>query len=124
VAGALAAAAGEPRTIRDRVFSQAQVDHGRRIFRSICSNCHEIEEFTDPGAYLAEMDGKAVWEVFEFVRTKMPDDDPGSLRPAEYAAVLSYLFERAGAPVGTLDLPLEREPLEAITIVGPRPPRG
>ncbi len=120
----VASAQTEPRTVRDGVFSAAQVKRGQRIFRTICANCHEIEEFTGPGAYLEDHDGKTLWETFEFVSEKMPDDDPGSLEPVEYAAVLAYIFSVYGLPTGDADLPIDRKVLELIAITRPSPAGG
>jgi mono/diheme cytochrome c family protein len=117
----VAAAQTKSRTVRDGVFSAAQVARGQRVFKAICTDCHEIEEFTGPGAYLEEHDGKTLWDTFEFVSEKMPDDDPGSLDPAEYTAVLAYIFSVYGMPAGAADLPIEREALELITIARPEP---
>lgn len=122
VLGALVASAqAEPRTVRDGVFSAAQVQRGQRIFKTICVNCHEIEEFTGPGAYLEEHDGKPLWDTFDFIWSNMPDDDPSSLQPGEYAAVLAYLFSVYGLPTGDADLPIDRKALELITITRPKP---
>jgi mono/diheme cytochrome c family protein len=118
---ALAAQTRE-RTVRDGVFSPQQVVRGARVFESICTNCHEIAEFTAAGAYLEEVEGESLWETFDFVSSKMPDDDPGSLRPDEYAAVLAYIFSVYGLPSGERDLPEDQESLETITIVGPALP--
>lgn len=117
----VAAAQTGPRTVRDGVFSAAQVQRGQKIFRTICVNCHEIEEFTGPGAYLEEHDGKPLWDTFDFIWSNMPDDDPSSLQPAEYAAVLAYLFSVYGLPTGDADLPVDRKALELITITRPKP---
>ena len=116
------AAQTRARTVRDGVFSQAQVERGSRVFGSICTNCHELAEFTAEGAYLEEVEGESLWETFDFVSTKMPDDDPGSLRPEEYAAVLAYIFSVYGLPSGDAELAPEQEFLEAITIVRPALP--
>ena len=117
----VASAQTELRTVRDGVFSAAQVKRGQRIFKTICVNCHEIEEFTGPGAYLEEHDGKPLWDTFDFIWSNMPDDDPSSLQPAEYAAVLAYLFSVYGLPTGDADLPIDRKALELITITRPKP---
>jgi mono/diheme cytochrome c family protein len=117
----VAAAQTEPRTVRDGVFSPTQVKRGQRIFKTICVDCHEIEEFIGPGAYLEDHDGKTLWETFEFVSEKMPDDDPGSLEPVEYTAVLAYIFSAYGLPTGEGDLPVDRKALELITITRPKP---
>lgn len=121
LAGLVASAQSEQRTVRDGVFSAAQVKRGQRIFKTICINCHEIEEFIGPGAYLEEHDGKPLWDTFDFVSAKMPDDDPGSLEPVEYTAVLAYIFSVYGLPTGDTDLPIDRKALESITITRPKP---
>jgi mono/diheme cytochrome c family protein len=124
VASARTEAQPAPRTVRDGVFSAAQVKRGQRVFKTICVNCHEIEEFTGPGAYLEEHDGKPLWDTFDFIWSNMPDDDPSSLQPVEYAAVLAYIFSVYGLPTGDADLPIDRKALEAITITRPRSPGG
>ena len=121
LAAALAAQTGR-RTVRDGVFSTPQAERGARVFESICTNCHEIAEFTGVGAYLEEVEGESLWETFDFVSSEMPEDDPGSLRLEEYAAVLAYIFSIYGLPSGDVDLAADQESLEAITIVGPALP--
>ena len=121
LAVALAAQTGR-RTVRDGVFSAAQAERGARVFESICTNCHEIAEFTGSGAYLEEVDGESLWETFDFVSSEMPEDDPASLRLEEYAAVLAYIFSVYGLPSGDVDLAVDKESLEAITIVRPALP--
>jgi len=108
-----------PRTVRDRVFSSAQVERGRRQFHSICMNCHELAEFTDPGAYLEEKNGKTVWESFEYIWAEMPEDEPASLDPKDYAAILAFMLSAYGMPAGDTDLPIDRKSLEAIRFAKP-----
>jgi mono/diheme cytochrome c family protein len=110
------------RTLRDGVFSAAQAARGERLFESICTNCHEITEFTGAGAYLEEVDGKPLWETFEYVWSEMPEDEPASLDPEEYAAVLAYIFSVYGLPSGAADMPIDRKSLEAIAIARPALP--
>jgi hypothetical protein len=52
----------------------------------------------------------------------MPEDEPASLNPEDYAAVLAYIFSVYGLPSGTADLPIDRRALEAITITRPSLP--
>lgn len=116
------AAQTEGRTIRDGVFSPAQAERGAQVFGTICTNCHEITEFTGAGAYLEDVEGKPLWETFEFVSSEMPEDDPGSLSLEEYSAVLAYIFSVYGLPSGDVELAADRESLETITIVRPALP--
>ncbi len=110
------------RTVRDGVYSQAQAARGARLFDSICTNCHEITEFTAVGAYLENVEGQPLWETFEYISAEMPEDDPGSLRPEDYADVLAYIFSVSGLPSGAADLAVDQDSLEAIAIVRPSPP--
>jgi mono/diheme cytochrome c family protein len=110
------------RTVRDGVFSSAQAARGERVFESICVNCHEMAEFTAAGAYLEDVEGELLWETFDFVSSEMPEDDPGSLEPEEYAAVLAYIFSVYGLPSGDAELPVDRDSLRAIAIARPKLP--
>jgi len=112
----------EGRTIRDGVFSPAQAQRGSEVFGTICTNCHDITEFTGAGAYLEDVEGKPLWETFEFVSSEMPEDDPGSLSLEEYAAVLAYIFSVYGQPSGDAELAVDQRSLEAITIARPALP--
>lgn len=116
------AAQDAQRTVRDRVFSATQAARGEQLFESICMNCHEIAEFTAAGAYLDDVEGKPLWETFEYVWAEMPEDEPASLNPEDYAAVLAYIFSIYGLPSGETDLPTDRESLETITITRPALP--
>jgi mono/diheme cytochrome c family protein len=107
------------RTIRDGVYTSAQAERGARVFGTICTNCHEISEFTGAGAYLEDVEGEPLWETFEFVSSEMPEDDPGSLSLEEYLDVLAYIFSVYGLPSGDAELDADRDSLETITIVRP-----
>ena len=121
-AGAFGTAFGQRQgTVRDGVFSSAQVTQGKRLFDSICADCHEISEFTDAGAYLEQQEGKTVWEAFEYIWTEMPEDDPASLDPKQYAAVLAYALSAYGLPAGANDLAVDRKSLEGIRFAKPKP---
>jgi mono/diheme cytochrome c family protein len=127
VAGSIASYAwaqtGE-RSVRDGVYSAAQAERGARVFESICMNCHDLGEFTGEDAYFAEVEGDPLWETFEYIWAEMPEDDPASLDPEEYAAVLAFLFARYGLPPGDVDLPVDPESLRAIVIAPPELPEG
>lgn len=118
----VAAAQDTRRTVRDGVYSAPQAARGEQLFESICMNCHEVAEFTAAGAYLDDADGKPLWETFEYIWAEMPEDEPASLNPEDYAAVLAYVFSIYGLPSGESDLPIDREALEAITITRAAPP--
>jgi mono/diheme cytochrome c family protein len=114
----------ERRSIRDGVFSAAQVERGRESFLWQCMDCHEMEEFTGVGAYLEKMEteGKTLWEVFEYIWAEMPEDSPARLAPEEYADILAYILSVYGLSTGEADMPTNRAVLEPILIQGPSLP--
>jgi hypothetical protein len=122
LAGLAAHGQSEGRSIRDGIFSATQVERGRAWFDSVCMECHEMEEFTAAGAYLEEMEGETLWEVFEYVWLEMPEDDPASLAPRRYADVLAYIFSVYGMPAGDANMPIDQATLEQIVIKGPSLP--
>lgn len=81
-----------------------------------------MQEFTGVGAYLEQMDGEPLWEVFEFIWTEMPEDRPARLEPEEYADILAYILSVYGAPAGDTDLPTDEPSLERILIERPEQP--
>ena len=122
VAAIAFAQAPAPRTVRDGVFTAAQVERGRLTFAKVCAECHEIEEFTAADAYLEEIEGDTVWDLFDYVWSEMPEDYPSSLEPAQYADVLAYIFSVWGHPAGEAELATERAPLDVIVIARPERP--
>jgi hypothetical protein len=117
-----AGAQGGARTVRDGVYSPQQAERGERLFESICTSCHEVAEFTGSDAYLESVEGQALWETFEYVSAEMPEDDPGSLAPADYAAVLAYLLRAYGLPSGGAPLPTDQASLETLVVAAPIAP--
>lgn len=107
------------RSTRDGIFSAEQAQRGRSGFLWNCMECHELEEYTAAGAYLEEMEGKPVWEVFEFIWSEMPEDNPSWLEPEEYADILAYILSVYGMPSGDQELPTDKATLEDIVIEGP-----
>jgi hypothetical protein len=52
----------------------------------------------------------------------MPEDEPASLDPKDYAAILAYTLSAYGLPTGDSDMPIDRKSLEAIKIARPESP--
>jgi mono/diheme cytochrome c family protein len=107
------------RSTRDGIFSAEQAQRGRSGFLWNCMECHELEEYTAAGAYLEEMEGRTVWEIFEFISSEMPEDRPAWLELEEYADILAYVLSVYGMPVGEAELPTDRAGLEKIVVEGP-----
>ena len=53
------------------------------------------------------------------VSVTMPDGDPGSLSPDEFASVLAFVLRETGYPAGDEELPADAAALEGIRIEPP-----
>ena len=124
ILGAVTAAVGqsERRTVRDGVFTAEQVERGERSFGRVCIDCHELAEFTGPGADLERKEGEPLWSVFDYISSEMPEDRPAWLEPSEYADILAYIFSVYGLPSGPEPMPMTRQELRRITITRPELP--
>ena len=103
-------------SVLDGVFTAAQAARGERTFDEACAGCHDTGEFAGARFRLSWVD-RTVGELFDTISTLMPEGDPGSLRPGEYAALVAYLLQMNGYPPGETPLPSAPAALEALNIV-------
>lgn len=105
-------------SLLDGVFTAAQASRGERTFSDVCAACHDTGEFSG-GRFRISWVGRPVGELFETISTLMPEADPGSLSPAEYAAIVAYLLQVNNYPAGETDLPTNVRALGQLEIVSP-----
>ncbi len=109
---------GESRSIHDGVYTEAQAEQGAELWQNICGECHQIDEFQGP-AYMSSWTNVPVADLFDLISVTMPEDNPGSLRDAEYVAVIAYLLSMNGVAAGEDTLPDTYEALSKIVIQEP-----
>ena len=117
----VAAAQSSAGSLLDGVFTPAQASRGERTFSDVCAACHDTGEFSG-GRFRISWVGRPVGELFETISTLMPEADPGSLSPAEYAAIVAYLLQVNNYPAGDTDLPTNVRALGQLEIVSPPAP--
>lgn len=115
-ASAQDAETASPASTREGIYTEEQAEHGKEIMRDVCAECHMDDEFM--GTFIKSWAGASVGDLFEEVRTYMPEDRPGSLRPREYAQILAYIFQLNGLPAGEVLMPSSIEELRKIIIEG------
>lgn len=103
-------------SVADGVYTEAQAARGERTFRQVCAACHDTGEFSG-GRFRLTWVGQSAGDLFDVISTLMPEGDPGSLSPAEYAAVVAYLLQINGYPAGEAALPTRLSALRALEIV-------
>ena len=103
-------------TVLHGVYTQGQASQGERTFERTCSACHDTGEFTGRRFRLSWV-GRTAADLFETMSTLMPEGDPGSLTPDEYAALVAYVFSANGYPAGDEVLPSDLALLRNFRIV-------
>ena len=97
------------------VYTEQQASRGQRTYRAKCTSCHAETAYSGE-AFTRSWATRTAYDLFELIRTTMPNDDPGSLSRAEYAEIVAYLFQLNGFPRGKQPLPSDREGLKRVKI--------
>ena len=97
------------------VYTAGQAKRGEEVYYSICVSCHPKGTYTTP-VFRDKWNGHLLSELFAFVSTQMPKEQPGTLEQQDYADVMAYLLKINGAPAGKNELPPDAKALKWIRI--------
>ena len=86
-------------SVSDGVFTSNQASAGEETFQEACIFCHAPNEFSW-GRFMLRWNGLTAGDIFDVLSTQMPEGNPGSLRPAEYAGLVAYVLILNGYPAG------------------------
>lgn len=108
-------------------FTQAQATEGSGVYTQKCAACHGAR--LDDGAAPPLMGqkfldtwtapGRTLDDLYFIVRTTMPKNEGGTLKPAEYVAVLAHMLERNGYRAGDRALSTEQKVLASLRLTRP-----
>lgn len=113
---ALAGVAGAQDTATSSgVYTRAQAARGKDVYAGSCRSCHTPQSHTGE-TFETWWGGKRLSELFTFVSTQMPKNDPGSLAPDDVADVVAYLLEMNALPPGKHALHPHADSLEQYVI--------
>ena len=107
------------KTTNAGVYSREQAARGQDVFLGMCKNCHTPEAYTT-SVFTTKWNGKALSELYSYIRDQMPKNEPGSLAAEEYADVLAYLLKLNRMPAGADDLPADANALKTIRFEAPK----
>ena len=97
------------------VYTDEQAGRGKEVYAGSCKSCHSATSHT--GATFAKWwKGKQLSELFNFIATRMPKNDPGSLAIEDVADVTAYLLKMNAMPVGSGELPPDADSLKKFRI--------
>lgn len=103
------------------VYSAAQAARGETVFNNSCLSCHVPTDYQGD-AFQSKFVGGTAFDMYETIRSSMPQDNPGSLTSAQYTDLVAYLFKLNGLPTRDKDLPAVVDSLKAIKVEAPKPP--
>jgi mono/diheme cytochrome c family protein len=109
--------AQSPRSVWDGVYADAQAKQGQALYNDKCSSCHgdtlmggESAPALAGGEFLSNWNGLTLGDLFERIRTTMPQNKAGSLS----LSVNQF-------PTGKTELPQQTEVLKEIKIDAQKP---
>jgi mono/diheme cytochrome c family protein len=97
------------------VYTQAQAGKGAETYTRYCSACHTPAAHSGE-AFQSTWGGRTAFELFDYLRTTMPDDNPGRLSRGQYTDIVAYLLQQNGMPAGQRRLNPDPAQLERIRI--------
>jgi mono/diheme cytochrome c family protein len=103
------------RTTAAGVYTAEQAARGRDTYLMQCKSCHTPESHTGP-VFASWWDRKPLSELYYFIATRMPKNEPGSLQPQEYIEVVAYLLKLNDMPSGSDELRADSVALKKIRI--------
>lgn len=113
-------------TTLDGIYTDAQAQRGADQFATNCAPCHggtlqgngEAPALTG-AEFTSDWIGLTVGDLFDRIRTTMPQDAPGKLSRDQYADILAFILKANGYPAGQKELDKRSEYLKAIGFVAP-----
>jgi cytochrome c len=112
------------------VYTVGQAERGGKVYVARCIQCHATDltgYIDDETAQAPELvgepfvktwDNHTLGELLDLIQKTMPRDEPGILKPQDYADVLAYILSYGQYPAGSTELPPDVEALKAIKFLG------
>jgi mono/diheme cytochrome c family protein len=97
------------------VYTDEQASRGKEVYVGSCKSCHSAISHTGP-TFAKWWKGKQLSELFNFIASRMPKNDPGSLAIEDVADVTAYLLKLNAMPVGSSELPPDADSLKKFRI--------
>ena len=104
-----------------KLYTAAQADEGAKVWTATCAGCHEAKDVTSAD-FRTKWVGRNLFELYEQIRTTMPDDGPGTLTPEQYLHSVAYILKLNGLPAGETPLVSDSATMSALKFELPAPP--
>jgi len=108
-------------TIWDGVYTTAQANRGQKAYVKSCGGCHrddlsggDDEPPLRGGNFTAKWKDATVAELYDFVASNMPRNNPGSVPLETCIDIVSFILKMNDAPSGSAELTTDIEKLQQI----------
>ena len=122
---AIASAAAQQKTVLEGVYTAAQADRGADVYDLHCAGCHDGADVDGPpltgSPFVDRWREDNVASLFDFIRTEMPQRQPGSLTEAQYLDIVAHLLHENDYPAGQQEL--TTQVVNSTLLVGPNGPQ-
>jgi mono/diheme cytochrome c family protein len=102
-------------TTLDGLYTDEQASRGKDVYLNSCRSCHTPASHTGT-TFNKWWRGKHLSDLFAFLSTRMPKNDPGSLASEDVADVMAYLLKMNAMPIGPNELPADVDSLKKYRI--------
>lgn len=116
-----------PTTTLEGVYTRDQARRGAAEYSKACASCHLEDlsgQHTSPAlagdTFTLRFEGQSLADLFERVKTTMPQGAAGSLSDQAYADVIAYLLQANRYRPGGQELASDVERLRTILVKRPR----
>jgi S-disulfanyl-L-cysteine oxidoreductase SoxD len=106
---------GATTTTLSGIYTAEQASRGQDVYSGSCRGCHTPASHTG-ATFAMYWLHKSVADLFTYVGTNMPKNDPGSLDPHDVADVVAYLLKMNQMPAGPTELLPDTTALRQIRI--------
>lgn len=106
-------ASGEPRTVNDGVYSEAQAEVGEKLYAEHCILCHDKKYFRP---VLKRWEGQPLNTLFTVMNTSMPESNPGFLTEKETVDILAYILSLSRYAPGESELDYRNGALDEVIV--------
>ncbi|MDX1646578.1 MAG: cytochrome c [Longimicrobiales bacterium] len=103
-------------TTADGIFTVTQAQRGHELFQTVCSECHDTEDWTETG-FRNRWENESVFQLWYYINDRMPYDNPWSLTRQQVTDVLTYILQLNDLPAGDTELATDDDSIDDYWIV-------
>src|ERR1700680_2795015 len=108
--------------------TEDRAKRGEPMYQQYCASCHgpdmsggEMAPGLAGGEFSSNWNDLTLGQLFDRMRTSMPQNNPGSLSRQQCADILAFILNKGSAPAGQTELPTQSEVLGMIKYVAINP---